>query len=278
MRNPSDQNLAKLVSAPGNKLAYAHSLWANNTKTSIEQFWRTQLSSVSYSPEWEKNVDAIKTYLLKENRRKWLNEVLRYLPQNHLFSSTVYLNLGYDNIVFGENVALNLDLHQFRVDKREAVYYLIHELAHAGYVEYHPLPGLWSFKTNKELLHAVKFLTQLEGMGVISALRLRMQEDGLLDNDYKTLLNDTEKTERVERYFRLFNGLVAKQDERAEENYAGIFEEMSGRKTRLWYITGCYMAQEIEKRWGRETLGKLVKQGSEAFFRTYFELADALRN
>ena len=80
--------------------------------------------------------------------------------------------------MFGENVALNLNIRQFHADHREAVYYLIHELAHAGYLRYHRMPELASAKTLGDLSAIVKFLTHLEGMGVISSLRLRTREEG----------------------------------------------------------------------------------------------------
>lgn len=278
LRDRSDQNLKRLVSASGNRLAYAHHLWSSfGAKTSIVEFWSAQLSKLSWSPELEHRVNRVRTYLLMQKETKWLNEVLRYLPRGHFFNTTVYLNMGYDNIVFGENIALNLNFSQFHVDKREAVYYLIHELAHAGYVRYHPLPELWNIETNRELLKIVKFLTHLEGMGVISALRLRTLENGLLDNDYRILLNNTERTRRVSQYFRLFRKLETNLSKKIGKSYFQVFEEMSGKETRLWYITGCHMAQEIEKHKGVETLRKLVKQGSEEFFETHLEIADALR-
>jgi hypothetical protein len=278
LRNRSDQNLKKLVLASGNKLAYAHHLWSSNdAKTTIEEFWSAQLSKISWNLELERNVSAVKAHLLKQKKTRWLNEVLRYLPRRHFFNTIIYLNIGYDHIVFGENVALNLNSRQFHEDKRESVYYLIHELAHAGYVRYHPLPELWNIKTNRELLDIVKFLTHLEGMGVISALRLRVLEDGLLDNDYKTLSNNTEKAERVNHYFRLLNKLENNQSKKVDQDYFRVFEKMSGKKTRLWYITGCHIAQEIEKHKGTEALRNLVKKGNEEFFDTYLQFADTLK-
>jgi hypothetical protein len=47
---------------------------------------------------------------------------------------------------------------------------------------------------------------------------------------------------------------------------------MSGRATRLWYITGCHMAQRIEQECGVETLRNLVKKGYDEFFETYRNL------
>jgi hypothetical protein len=275
LRNKSDKNLEKLVYASGNKLAYAHYLWSSpDDQATIEEFWTAQLSKVSWSPELEQNVNNVKSYLLKQEETKWLKEVLRYLPRGYSFNTTVYLNLNYDNIVFDENVALDLNFRQFNMDKRESVYYLIHELAHAGYVRYHPLPQLENIRTNGELLNVIKFLTHLEGMGVLSALRLRMSEGGLLDNDYKILLNDAERTRRINQYFRLFNKLKSNTNKKVDEPPTRVFDKMSGKETRLWYITGCHMAREIEKRHDTEILRSLVKQGSEAFFNAYSETAD----
>jgi hypothetical protein len=275
LRKPSDENLKRLISAAGNKLAYAHYSWSSSSsRMTIKRFWVSQLSKVFWSSKLERDVNAVKTYLLEQEESKWLGEVLRYLPENHVFNTTVYLNLGYDNIVFGEDVALNLNFHQFNVDKREAMYYLIHELAHAGYVRYHPLPKLEGIRTNKDLLSVVKYLTHLEGMGVMSALRLRISEDGLLDNDYKTLLNGFERARRINQYFDLLNKLKSDLNKKIDVSPTRVFEIMSGKETRLWYITGCHMAKEIEKHYGTETLGKLVKQGSEAFFKSFSEITD----
>ncbi len=278
LRKPTGENLRMLASKPRNRLAYAHHSWSSfDTEVTIEEFWSAQLSKVSWNAELESDINAVKEHLLNQEETKWLSEVLRYLPRSHFFNTTVYLNMGYDNIVFGENVALNLNFRQFSLDKREAIYYLIHELAHAGYLRYHRLPELWKVRTNAELLSVVKFLTHLEGMGVVSALRLRIREGGLLDNDYRVLLNNAERAKRVSHYFRLLDELESDLNGVNDSRFQ-IFEEMSGKETRLWYVTGCHMAQEIESRLGRETLRKLVRQGSEEFFDTYLQLRDRPRS
>ena len=273
LQNKSAANFKKLVLAPGNKVAYDHYSWSNyDPAMTIEEFWSEQLSEICFNAELEQRINAVKTHLQESNRTMWLNEVLRYLPKEHLCNTTVYLNLGYDHIVQGENITLNIDSKQFNLDKRESVYYLIHELAHAGYTKYHALPRLWKAKTNAELLSIIKFLTHLEGMGVLSAFRLRVSEDGLLDNDYKTLLNNAERTKRVNHYFKIFDKLQNNLEKSTRKPYAPILNIMSAQQTRLWYITGCHMAQEIEKHRGIETVRKLVKQGSEEFFNTFMEL------
>ena len=273
IRNRSGRNLRSLVLAAGNRLAYAHYLWVNPYPLAVEEFWSQQLRRFSWSRDFEGKVGNVKDYLLGQERKKWLREVLRYLPKRHIFNTTVYLNLAYDNIVFGENVALNMGFQQFFIDNRESIYYLIHELAHAGYVRYHPVPRLWEIKTKGELLEIIKYLTHLEGMGVQSALRLRVTEGGLLDKDYQTLLNNKEKDRRISRYFRIFEKLEEDVKGKVSDLPIQVFEKMSGKKNRLWYITGCYMAQEIERLYGIETLRKLVEKGSGEFFDKYLEKA-----
>ncbi|OGD44049.1 hypothetical protein A3K79_07535 [Candidatus Bathyarchaeota archaeon RBG_13_46_16b] len=278
LRNRSDINLKRLISKPGNRLAYNHYLWSSSdSKMTIEEFWREKLSRTFWSRQLESDINAIQMHLKNQEEKEWLQEILRYLPEGHVFTTTAYLILGYDNVVFGEDVALNMGFGQFHLDKRESTYYLIHELAHVGYVRYHPLPELWNIRTVRELLDVVRFLTHLEGMGVISALKLRISQGGTLDGDYKTLLDDAETARRVDQYFKILDRLGSDLNKRLEECDFQVFEEMSRKKTRLWYIAGCHMAQEIEKRFGIEMLRKLVKQGSTEFFNKYYELEDRLR-
>jgi hypothetical protein len=193
-------------------------------------------------------------------------------PGGHVFRTTVYLILGYDNFVYGENIALNLNFWRFHVDHREAFYYLIHELAHAGYFRYRQMPDLAGMRTLGELVDAVKLLTHLEGMGVISPMNLRLEEDGLLDNDYRVLLNYGERHRRVRDYFDLLSRLENRRIQELHEEDLQVFEQMSGRTTRLWYITGCHMAQRIEQECGVEMLRNLVKRGHQEFFETYRNL------
>ena len=278
IHNRSDRNLESLVSTLGNRLAYAHYLWVNpDAKATVEEFWSQQLCRFSWSKDFEEKVIDIKEYLVRQERRKWMEEVLRYLPERHSFNTTVYLNLGYDNIVFGENVALNMSFQQFFMDKRESTYYLIHELAHAGYVKYHALPTLSNIKTNGELLKVIKYLTHLEGMGVQSALKLRISEGGMLDKDYQILFDCKERGMRISRYFRIFDKLRNDVNSKVAMPPIQVFGKMSGKESRLWYITGCHMAQEIERLHGIETLRKLVKKGSEEFFNEYLDDAYVTR-
>jgi hypothetical protein len=276
LRNRTDENLERLVSMAGSKLAYKHHLWSSmSSRLTIEEFWKKELERIVWSRQLEASIEAIIGCLMGRQER-WLGDVLGYLPQGHIFSTTVYLIGGYDNIVYGEDVALNLNFNQFHADNREVVYYLIHELAHAGYFRYRQMPELANLRTLRDLLDVVKLLTHLEGMGVISPFKLRVKEGGLLDNDYKVLLNEDERNARVHDYFTLLSRLENEPNRELRKEDYQILENMSARPKRLWYITGCHMAMKIEEQCGIETLQNLVKKGHEEFFRTYRQIQNPI--
>lgn len=180
LKNRTDENLECLVSLAGSKLAYKHHLWSSiSSSLTLEEFWKKELERIVWSRQLEASIEAIIECLMGRQEKQWLGDVLRYLPQGHIFSTTVYLIGGYDNIVYDEDVALNLNFNQFHADNREVVYYLVHELAHAGYFRYRQMPELANFRTLRDLLDAVKLLTHLEGMGVISPFKLRVKEGDL---------------------------------------------------------------------------------------------------
>jgi hypothetical protein len=277
LKNPSDTNLERLVALPGSQLAYNHHIWSSMDSTStIKQFWKKTLQSTPWNTHLQTVINNVKEYLTNRRQSEWLNPVLNYLPQGHVFKTTVYLIVNYDNIVYGEDVALNLNHSQFHTDHREIIYYLIHELAHAGYFRYRQMPQLTKMKTIKGLSDTIKLLTHLEGMGVISPMKLRLKQGGLLDNDYQTLLNPAETKRRVRQYFRILSKLENKSSQTVQKEDLRILNQMSRRPKRLWYMTGCYMAQKIEQKCGIETLRNLVKEGHQEFFETYRNLENPL--
>jgi len=138
------------------------------------------------------------------------------------------------------------------------------------------MPDLGGIRTVGDLSDVVKLLTHLEGMGVISPFGLRIKEGGLLDDDYTVLLNEAERDRRVHDYFAALSELDRRPKQKVRKEDFQIFETMSGKTTRLSYVTGCHMARKIEEQCGIETLRDLVKKGHEDFFRAYREVENPL--
>ena len=263
----------ELVASPGGLFAYRHYRWSNmDDETTAEEFWRRALERIPEAVA--RGASRVRDYVLAQSRSRWLPGVLEYLPRGHVFDSTVYLNLGYDNVAYGGDVALNLAHPPFQIDHREAVYYLMHELAHAGYLGYHGMPGLASPGTWGELAGNVMFLTHLEGMGVLTPLRVRVEEGGLSDPDYVALGDPAETGRRVRTYFGELGRLECEPDRAVEEGDLDVYDRLSGRPLRLWYVAGCHMARAIEAQRGAEILRELVREGSRAFFEVYRGIND----
>ncbi len=264
------ENLRAVVESRGGDFAYRHYRWSNmDTRTSAEEFWAARLAKADESTI--RKAAEVRGYLLAQDRGRWLPGVLDYLPKGHRFDATVYLSLGYDNVALGGDVAINLGHMPYRIDPREAIYYLMHELAHAGYFTYHDLPDLTAPATWGELAANVRFLTHLEGMGVITPLRLRTEEDGLGDPDYIALADPVQRQRRIRAYFTKLEHLESFPDRKVAEGDLDIYGEFSEKPTRLWYITGCHMAQSIEESRGRNSLRELVRIGCDEFFNTYHQ-------
>ena len=272
-------NFRVLVATRGNDFAFRHYQWSNmDTRTTAKEFWAGVLAKI---PDWEAaigHVSAVREHLQKQGQAMWLPGVLEYLPRGHTFDATVYLNLGYDNIAYGEDVALNLNHAPFHVDHHEAVYYLMHELAHAGYLKYNKIPNLTTPRTWSELAANVMFLTNLEGMGVLTPLRLRKKEARLGDPDYVALGDPAERKRRVNAYFEELERLESDPDRTVEEGDLEIYDRFSERPHRLWYVVGCHMAQVIEASRGVDALRELVRFGSQDFFEAYRGIQDPVRS
>ena len=276
LREKSDANLRLVVSTPGGRLAYAHHRWSNpSSRLTAKAFWKKELQSVSVDEHWEDIIEG-EVELLRFREKQWLATTLKYLPPRHTFHTTVHLIGGYDSVVYGEDVALNLAARNFQNDRREAVYYLIHELAHAGYLRYHRMPDLAGLKTFTELFETIRFLTHLEGMGVVSSFQKRIEEGGLSDSDYRALLDEDEMNARVREYFTRLTKVEKAGNRRLDNGGLRILGQFSAGPRRLWYATGCHMALAIEGRYGTMALRKIVKEGHRSFYRAYSTVEDPL--
>jgi len=276
LKTKADEDLDRLASTPGGRLAYQHHRWSSaSPRLTIREFWKQQLKRITWSEQLENSIATI-IRLLGNREKYWLDATLKYLPEEHVFNTMIYLIGGYDSVVYGENVTLNLNSRQFHRDHREAVYYLIHELAHAGYFRYRRMPKLSGLMTRHRLVETVKLLTHLEGMGVISSFHQRVKQGGLLDPDYQVLLNEKETNRRVREYFsKLQNIQKSTNSKRHKLGYSRL-DEFSAKPRRLWYVAGGHMALKIEQECGRPRLQEIVRTGSEEFFGTYLQIENPL--
>jgi len=204
------------------------------------------------------------------NDPHWVQDTLRYLPDDFHFHGALFLTFGYDiGVAFGPTASLNCAHPHFKEHPRELLYYAIHELHHVGFMSYHPPPKLSDIKTCADLLGLVEYSTQLEGMAVFAAYQRRSDEHALADDNDYVALQDEQRMQRDEQsYFDDLNYLKGRGKQPADADAWAVIHRMSSGE-RLWYRVGARMAQRIEQASGRSTLLDLVRKGPSSFLEAY---------
>jgi hypothetical protein len=204
----------------------------------------------------------------------WIGETLRYLPQGFRFkTASLFLTFGYDiGVAFAPNASLNGASRRFSGHSRELIYYGIHELHHAGFMTYRRPPHFPDLKTCRDLLSAVEYLTQLEGMAVLAAWDRRRVDNALDEDPDYVALQDAERMAKDEvAYFREYDYLAGRGNEPIDDEARAVLERMSGGE-RLWYRVGALMARRIEGARGRPALVALIGGEPSRFLQTYLEI------
>ena len=200
----------------------------------------------------------------------WVEDSLRYLPEDFRFHGSLFLTFGYDiGVAISPTASLNCAHSHFKGHPRELIYYAIHELHHVGFMTYQPPPKLSELKTCADLLRLVQYSTQLEGMGVLAAYERRRQEHALADDgDYVALENEPRMQRDEMLYSEDFHYLERRAAQPADADAWAVIDRMSSGE-RLWYRVGARMAQRIERVSGQKALVELVKQGPASFIEAY---------
>lgn len=200
----------------------------------------------------------------------WVEDSLRYLPDDFRFHGSLFLTFGYDiGVAIGPTASLNCAHPHFKEHPRELIYYAIHEVHHVGFMAYQPPPRLSELKTCADLLRLVQYSTQLDGMGVLAAYERRRGEHTLADDGDYAALEDEPRMQRDEMlYSEDLHYLERRATQPVDADAWAVIDRMSSGE-RLWYRIGARMAQRIEKVSGRAALVELVKQGPASFLEAY---------
>ena len=203
----------------------------------------------------------------------WVMDTLRYLPPDFRFHGTLFITFGYDiGVALGPNASLNCTNARFNHHSRELLYYAIHELHHTGFMSYRAPPNFAEIKTCADLLRAVEYLTQFEGMAVLAAYQRRGDDRALNDDpDYVALQDGKRMQADLVSYFKEYEYLKNRGNQVADHDAWAVIHRLSSGE-RLWYRVGAFMARSIEASKGRAALAELVKQGPAQFFAIYESL------
>lgn len=184
----------------------------------------------------------------------WLADATDLLPPGRPLDGAVcYLTYGYDIGVVsdGRSASVNLAHPLLRAGPGLFRVYAAHELHHAGYLRYRPLPSLRDIGTKEGLVGLVRALTHLEGLGVRAGWLVR-QRLGLagFDPDYAAL-EDEERMALLEARFRgLYQDLGTLPGRLGATEVEATLEAF-GSPDKLLHLVGARLAERVELRLGR---------------------------
>ncbi len=206
--------------------------------------------------------------------RRWVADALGYLPADFRLHGTLFLTYGYDiGVAFAPDASLTCAHRHFAREPRELLYYAIHELHQVGFMTYRPPLRFSELKTCADLLRAVEYHTQLEGMAVQAAYDRRRREQALdADPDYVALQDEPRMRQAEAQYFAELKYLKRRGNEAADAKAWTVIQRMSGGERR-WYRVGARMAQRIESAKGRAALVGLIREGPHEFQKSYREVS-----
>jgi hypothetical protein len=261
----------ELIVHPAAVKVHAHAVRFGNTNEPIEVFWRNIVDEF-FNQEAGNRINSALEFL-EDNKGLFassINEVAEYLPKDLQLECKLYTMVGYDVGIVSEGSALlNIAHPYFEKNPCELIFIAMHEVHHVGYVHYNPTFSFAEIKRLSDLKDAVRYSTHLEGLAVYAPLRKRVEAGCIVHEDYSALMDEEIAQQRMLQYFDLVTELERKSDRTMTDDDFGIFEPMSEKGTRLWYVTGAYMAKMIDERLGRKVLIDTVGQGPNSFFDLY---------
>jgi len=203
---------------------------------------------------------------------------LEYLPEDFVFSGTLYFVCGYGSVAYGQDCCIDLADVDLMNNPNEIKCLAIHELHHVGFIAvkdgYMPAPQ--SIKTYGDVANIIEYMTHLEGMGTYAPLAtfernlIDKPSESIIANDYRILRDDNLLIQYEEEYFGIYSRFRNNPDNLLAEADLHKISAMSGNR-RLWYIVGAHMAKTIDEVLGRHKLINTIAEQSSGFVAAYLD-------
>ena len=195
--------------------------------------------------------------------------IFEYLPQKTSICAKVYLSVFQPQYAFtlDNDIVLNIASSFYEANVQKVFILIAHEIYHTGFSQYRKpaLPEL-ECKNKDELIQNIIWQIQNEGMATYIASHIWKLYPNVYIYDYE-LLSDPS------RIIIAFNELRELFDKFQNDDIASIKKAIwdIGIVKRIFYVTGAYIAQIIEEKFGRERLIQTILNGPKDFIDIYLK-------
>jgi hypothetical protein len=212
--------------------------------------------------------------LEKREHEGFIKHISSYLPPNTAFNAYVYFvafTIPYAFCVEQNKIGIDITADEWYFDPECLFNMIIHEVYHVGYrVNSTEKKYIDNEPENIEQFIRFNYAYILsEGMATYVAYKaLELFPSNYKHDDYKLLEDD----KKVKNAFIEINKLLEKTK---ADSISTLKKEAwdIGVGKRAYYISGAYMCQTIENKFGKKYLVELLHKGGQQFIKKYNELA-----
>lgn len=280
LESPSNRILDEMVGLSATEHIYYHCTRYNpdpNLKFNNKyDFLKTILNDKQLEKNicnYKKLVNEIDNYADLDSEIE--NEALRSLPKGILFSSNMYITLGYFSTgsVDGKG-NFNVDLTLNFEDIKEFIYNSIHELHHVGYSKFKKMPvsSISDIKTNGDMLNLMTYLLHSEGLATYAPYYKMKSENRLHGIEYEDVNNYELMSKYRDKFMEDYKQLADYKLESLSTDDLMNNYLIPLDKNKLLYKLGLYTCLKIEEQYGKEKLINTINQPITEFIEMLNEL------
>ncbi|MBN2087439.1 hypothetical protein JW758_03760 [Candidatus Peregrinibacteria bacterium] len=239
--------------------------------------WKTWIQSYNTLSieEREKNTQLIASRQMMQKKTEFNEKAIPYLcsflPKDCPINTTIYFTTAI--MASGFQMGNSIVIYGANSDKDNLI---IHELFHQGFNNIKP--SLKESGSKDSIINKIYNDLQNEGMATYVGY-MALKDFPTYDPDpFKDDYGFFQDTTTFKRLHELLNETLKKvpsfiTTESGQKEMQDTLWQV-GSMDRAYYVIGCYMAQTIDKKLGRQTLIETISMGPQSFLQKYNSLVD----
>jgi hypothetical protein len=279
-----DSSLEKIVLHPEDVLADPDAFWASDSAYQLVKLWHQRVLFPIPMEQWKGWVQSFKNLPIKEREKniqlvaaksiikeekefndKAIPYLCSFLPKTcPNINTTVYFTTAI--MASGFQLGNSIVIYGANADKDNL---LIHELFHQGFDKCKPK----RLESSSQDSVIYQIYNDLQNEGIATYVGYKGLKEfpncrtDMLKDDYKLFENHEEVNALRNKMNDLFKKALILGEKELKDTLWQV-----GSMDRAYYVVGCFMANTIDEKLGRDALVGTISKGPQSFLRTYNSL------